>query len=259
VSQQGLRDMFKSLSPEWLQEGVAEKLLYSMGAAMDTLVEKINQGMRLHMPGYGDPTGLSYIGQDRLIPQGYQETSAAYASRLKLAWDSWLHAGSVVAILNQILGYVSPATPIVQFVSNTSVWDTINTALGGWSHYAAPANWNWDYWTTAWWRSWMIMQSTPWSSEGTYGDGQTYGDGGAWGTTATPAQCQSLQAIVKLWKPAHNAVVIIISYDTTLFDNTLAFGSAQLPDGHHGLSYKSVAGVMTPTRFSTCAYLEGGT
>ena len=61
MAKPGIRDMIKAISPPWLQSGVGEKLMYSMGLAVDALLEKMNQGMKLHLPGYGDFSALPGI------------------------------------------------------------------------------------------------------------------------------------------------------------------------------------------------------
>src|SRR5579859_4842069 len=119
----GLRDAAKDLSPTWLQSGVAEKLLYICGLGMDALLEKWNEGVRMRMPGYGDSSGLAYIGADRLIGQGLTEPAANYATRLKYWLDDWQIAGSARAVMQQVLGYLAAAQPLVRSVSNSSVWD----------------------------------------------------------------------------------------------------------------------------------------
>ena len=165
----GLRDVIKDLSPTWLQTGVAEKFLYVCGLGMDALLEKLNEGIRMRMPGYGDVSGLPYIGADRLITQGLSETAAAYVLRLKAWLDDWQRAGSAPSVLQQLFGYVSPAAPMMRTVSNSSVWDTYiegsTPQTQTPAHYlASPANFNWDNNGDAhqpgqipWWRWWLVM------------------------------------------------------------------------------------------------------
>lgn len=169
MAKPGLRDTIKAISPSWLQSGNAEKYLYMMGLAMDCLLEKLNQGVRIHMPGYGDSSGLPYVGADRLIPQGLTETATAYAIRLKSWLDDWRIAGTAHAVLQQLRGYVSLYNPIVRTVTDSSAWDvyidTDNPQAVAPAHYLF-SNWDWDGDTydphptsipTQWWRWWLIM------------------------------------------------------------------------------------------------------
>jgi hypothetical protein len=168
----GIRDFVKQISPPWLATGVAEKLLYVMGLGADAALEKLNQGQRLHLPTYGDNSALPYIGADRLIPQGLNEAVSNYAVRLKFWLDDWQIAGNAKSLLQQTLGELSPNTPLVRTVSDTSVWDTwisgSNTFTSAPSHYnhSSVPNWNWDgeadphpLSPTAWWRWWLLLFS----------------------------------------------------------------------------------------------------
>ena len=153
------RDVVKQISPPWLSGGVAERILYTIGLSSDLLLEKLNQAITARLPGRGDASALPYLGNDRVMAQGPNEANAAFASRLKRAFDTWQRAGSNRSILQQVLGYVSTPTtyagqvPIGTVVTSTpggtySAWDTYyNTSqLGGPPARlrTAPANWNWD-------------------------------------------------------------------------------------------------------------------
>jgi hypothetical protein len=266
----GLRDAIKALSPTWLQDGTAEKYLYNFGLAADAILEKLNQGMKLHMPGYGDPSALPLVGNDRLIPQGQNESNASSAGRLKGALDAWRLAGTATSILRQILGSVSPATPTVRTVTNSSIWDTIiagaSSALPP-SHFQSGLNWFWDF-LPYWWRAWVIVYSiggSPWPTPtATYAGGAHYGDGTCWNWAGGVGAAQTLTAILKLWKPAHAWVpFILVAYDATLFDPAQPFGSSKLPDGHYTNWSKvvTISGrpVYVPSRMGNVSYLAGST
>ena len=170
----GLRDFVKAISPKWLSDGVAEKFLYLQGLDSDACLEKMNQGMQLHMPTYGDPSALPAIGADRVIPQGFNEPALSYAARLKIWLDDWAIAGNARATLQQALAEVLPQLPRARTVSDSSVWDTYiqgpytsasAPATSYPSHYVGANNWNWDgeadpkplSVAKAWWRWWLIM------------------------------------------------------------------------------------------------------
>lgn len=271
-----VRDAIKLISPKWLQTGVGEKFLYVFGLACDVLLEKLNQAMRMHIPTYGDSSGLATIGTDRLIPQGPNEPVASYALRLKKAYDTWQHAGSAGSILQQILGYLNPVAPRVFVVgnglSNTNPWDSYAAGANPNNppqHYLAnPANWDWDGFSsgapdpTRWWRIWIgidCSSGSPFTNEGTWGDGKTWGDGGTWGSSASSSDVASIQQLVQLWKPANvQCVNVILFFDGTLFDQALAFGSSKLPDSNFGLWEKITSSMVSvPSRFSTAAYWDG--
>jgi hypothetical protein len=172
----GIRDLVKAISPPWLQTGNAEKFLYIEGLGCDAILEKYDEGTLARFPGYGTPTALPYVGDDRLIPRGLTETDGAYATRLKLWLDSWRIAGSARSVLLQVLGYLSADTPQLRTVSDDSAWDTLVAGsnpdlLPETAHYLssppwAALNWNWDNergpdphnpLNRMWWRWWLIL------------------------------------------------------------------------------------------------------
>lgn len=164
------------VAPPWLQNPVGAAYLQTMGGGLDELVYRSAQAQLLRMPGIGDPSGLYYIGLDRLIPQGPNESNTSYGQRLQAAFDVWQRAGSDWAVLQLVLAFLLPKTPAALVVSDSSVW----------SYYAANAtpatkpplhlrfegqdfahlhNWNWDGEAfdphpsggTAWWRDWLVL------------------------------------------------------------------------------------------------------
>ncbi len=269
-----IRDALKAISPKWLQTGVGEKFLYVFGFSCDVLAEKLNQAMKMHIPTYGDASGLASIGNDDLIPQGPSEPAASYARRLQLAYDDWSVAGSSRSIMRQILGYVNPAAPLVRIVGqgtgSTTPWDTflasVDTSRTVPSHLLqSPANWIWDsFATTRWYRNWVIIDcsaGTPFAAAPVVGSGPVLGAStGTCGSTATPNDVSSIRALVKLWKPANiQCMNIILSFDSTMFDPTLATGSVKLPDANWALWGKVSSNVEVSARSTSAAYWDGVT
>jgi len=166
------RDSIKRLSPPFLAQGVAEKILYTIGLSADAVAEKMNQASQAHMPGLCDPSCLALIGADRVMGQGPNESNASYAVRLQKAFDTWQHAGSSRSVLQQVLGYVStPANvqsgtvPIGTIVGVSAAgtyahWDvfynTSDTSQPPHHQLVSPANWNWDGKNT-WFQSFLIL------------------------------------------------------------------------------------------------------
>ncbi len=263
----GLRDMIKGIAPPWLQTGVGEKFLYVMGLVTDALLDKMNQGMRLHLPGYGDASALATLALDRLIVQGFQETPTAYANRLKKWLDSHQREGSATAVLAQLAGFVSPTVLTMRTVSDNGVWDTSSDGATVWHYRSNPDNWDWDslckFPQGLWWRFWTIIYAgSLWTNEGTWGDGQKWGDGGTWGSTMTQSQVQTIQAIVRQWKAAHNIqgpighhAGIIVSFDATWF-SPFASPGGSIPDGNWGKWAKVVANVYVASRTANAIYID---
>ena len=155
------RDVIKSLSPPWLADGIAEKILYAIGLGGDAVLEKLNQAIRARLPGRCDPSALPLLGNDRVMAQGPNESNSAFSIRLKKAFDTWQRAGARRSVLQQVLGYVANPNnvsttgqvPIGAIVGSTpggayATWDvfysTSDTSQPPHHQRVAPANWNWD-------------------------------------------------------------------------------------------------------------------
>lgn len=179
------RDAIKQMSPPWLSQGVAEKILYAIGLSADAVAEKMNEAARARMPGtsiidgtpLAPPSALPLIGADRVMGQGPNESNADFAIRLQKAFDTWQRAGSSRSILQQVLGYVAtPANvqsgqvPIGAIVGSSSTgtyahWDVFyNTSdTSKPPHHQrigdgglVVSNWNWDG-TYTWWQSFLVL------------------------------------------------------------------------------------------------------
>lgn len=261
----GLRDAVKLYSPPWLATGTAELYLYVPGLLLDAYVDGLQDAVKGRMPGVGDPSGLQFIGADRLLERGPSESDEAYATRLSGAFMTWRTAGSPATLLRQItiaLGVVLR----IRVVSNSGVWFTIAegaTADEGGDYpvtryRASPNNWDWDGLTTRWWRAWPIVYAgTHWEPEGTWGDGlSTWGEDGAWGMTATLEEVATMRRLARTWKPAHVAIPwIIVSFDDALFDPT---DPTPGPDGTWGRwSKDDGTGNYVAARSSDARYIDG--
>ena len=156
-----------------------------------------------------------------------------------------------------------------------------------------------NYATWMYWRKWVVIVSTTnspwvipflvWASGGSlnpaivadavYGtkyENQSpaspgtnvpnWGDGvSCWGWAGTAAQASALTLAVKTWKSAGCWYPwIIVSYSAALFDQSLAFGSPNLPDGKWGYAGKIVADTTYGTKYvsarpsvSQCTFIAG--
>lgn len=254
-------------SATW-QGDQSTKYLYSLGLLLDELREVARQGMRAHMPGLGTPDALPYIGNDRQIDRGYQETDGAYALRNQQAFDIWATAGNAWSVLRNLLGFVSPLLPIWRTVTSTGIWDSMNDATAPVAgtptsrvYPVAPGNWNWDGNQTSWWRFYTILVSlnpTVWSPEGNWGDGSLWGDGlQSWGLTASVSQVQSVRKIIAKWKAANTFCHwMIVNFNGSNFLPTSALGGT-MPDGHWAHWSKLSGNTRIPSRFGSARYCDG--
>jgi hypothetical protein len=169
------RDRWYSYAPEWLTEGNAERYMYTLQLCTDLLLEKMNQAMRIRIPGQGDVSQLPYLAFDRQLLQGPAEPDAQFTARLSAAFSSWNRAGSRISVLEQLQAYmtglqpgVPAALPQIAIVGGcyptVSTWDVVSgstpsIALDGGvpaKTTALPANFNWDGQSIPW-RAWLVL------------------------------------------------------------------------------------------------------
>lgn len=160
------RDTVIAISPPWLAGPTGSRFQYPFGIGLDGLIEKANQAIYAWMPTVGTPTALPLLGDDRVMIQGPNEPSNAFALRLRSAFDAWRHAGSRDAVFGQLVAYFQPqfvslSLPVMGIVSTngtTTSWDVVYS--GDLTHpYHTNLNtthWEWDG-TDKFWRAWMIF------------------------------------------------------------------------------------------------------
>lgn len=230
-------ESFRNDSPEandtpWQQGPVGGGILYAIRAVLDALSDRVREGVRLRFPGYGSPTALGYIGNDRNIERGPSQTDDGYTVQLQKAFDTWRNAGGARTILSQLRYYFAPDIgPPMRLVSNSAVWHEINTSTGVTTKYVVGTNWDWDGDATKWWRGFVILDGTGLWTLDRWGDPGDWGDGGVWGSNMSYGEAVSLLNIVKKWKPANVYVpAFIVTFDPTLFERTDA--SPPNPNGN---------------------------
>ena len=276
----GLRDLAYQISPTWLQGANGEKYVYAQAVMGDVTADRVEQGSRAKMPQKCDPTALDYIGRDRDVVRGLSETDASYALRCKSSIYDHHFMGMAGGVMQAILGYISPAAPLVRIVWAAfapplvpTQWTWINDSA---PHGAIPDSWDNEsppYFAPWYWdtsnnrrRFWVILYvnatGTPWITDGRkYGDGSLYGDGHLYGVAGvTAAQVSTIRALVKDWKAAHSyCACIVVPLDSTLFDpfyaGDLPGDNSKLPDGTWADYGVDVGGVYQPARFANARYL----
>lgn len=277
------------VAPPWLQvgargePGVGGRYLQTCGLALDAIATRALNASIISMPGVGDPSGLPYIGLDRVIMQGALEADTAYATRLTESFDAWRVSGSAWGVLWQVLslfaGY-SGGTPSGRTVSSGasptfySTWDYYGTAANLTVpplHFTSITNnWNWDNNTEVqgtspgvvpWYRYWLIIDSGTWTTdEGNWGDAGNWGDGTAsWGLSVPPAIFQSIRTVLRSWQAA-NAWCrwIVIPLTTDTFEPDAANAE---PDGTWGpwwaLTTSGAVNTWVQSRSQSARYADG--
>lgn len=243
------RDTIASISVGWLQEVVGGGILYCAGLAIDAMYDETVEGVKARFPGVGPEDSLQYIGNDRVIERGPNESSSSYVLRLRKAFDTWAVAGNAAKMLEALRIYYLPALPPIRAVSDRAVWHAISNDEALNVTRTAGANWNWDG-TVKPHRGWVIIDSTagPYAAK-TWGDGHAYGDGTTWGSTANAQDVNAIQRLVRKWKPAHVKVTyIVVTFDASIFE--VADTAPPNPNGDFGDS-------PTP-RLINAAFWEAG-
>ena len=256
------RDTAWALSPSRLRTYTAARLTYAfVGLPLDMIAEAAKQATQARFPDRCVEDALPYHGRDRGIRRGLAEPAASYRARLLLWIEAWRGAGVGRAMLDQIAGFLVPETTRLRIWTQVGVIYT-READGSFAISRATAGlWNWDGLTSLWARFWLIIDSAggvPWSSDGTWNDGELWGNDpiATWGSTATTEEVQAIRGIVDDRKPAASVCKnIIVSFDASAFDP--GDTSPPLPDGTWAHWSKNVAGVQVPARDSRAIYWDG--
>lgn len=91
-------------NPPWMRGKNTGALVGGLGKVKDQLLARLRAGILARFPDtrFAADDALGYKGAERLLPRGPGESSAAYAARLKAAWETWSFAGSHGALLRQL-------------------------------------------------------------------------------------------------------------------------------------------------------------
>lgn len=94
----------KRLCPPWLQRTVGVALMGAIGAELDGLLDRVDEGVRLRFPDAlaDHAEALARIGRERRIRRGPGENATTYASRLLPWWDEHRVRGGPYALLRQL-------------------------------------------------------------------------------------------------------------------------------------------------------------
>lgn len=169
------RDQWYAWAPPWLRDDEAELYLYTLELCRDMLCEKMNEAMRIRIPGQGDQSQIPYLAYNTQLVQGVNETNANFILRITGANQAWGIVGSRLAVLEQLQAYftglqpgVAATNPQMAIVGGcypeVTTWDVVDIdtpslALSGGlpaKSTVLPANFNWDGASKPW-RSWLVL------------------------------------------------------------------------------------------------------
>lgn len=193
------RDRIRRASPPWLQRGLAEKILYSIGVHIDLLGDVTAAGVKLRFPGLYSNESLALIGRERRITRGQSEESPAYAARLRRWLLDHRRRGNPYAMLGQLYYHYTPNTFDIDLVNQNGrrfslaadavvdgvdVDDVIERDL---------VTWQPDGNIGMWCRWWLFFYTDLWDV-----------------TPPTAAELQDLKLIPRQWNAAHPLAAIIL-------------------------------------------------
>lgn len=262
--------MLRDLGPAWATQEtirvgdetvtVEERGLYAIAKTIDAKRARLRAAVKARFPGGGAPDdALGYIGRDRQILRGPEESPEAYAQRLVRYLDDWRLAGTAWAMLEQLRAFMTPHQVRLRIYNNHGTCRTIDR--DGTRSRVRGTNWDWDGTPNAWSRFWVLIYVTtdspsqPWARCNPWGTpGETWGMADrTWGSTARPNEVAGVLQIIRTWKPAGSRCVFaMVVFDDTAFQPSDT--APPLPDGTWGNWSKNVAGVQVPARSSDAIY-----
>jgi hypothetical protein len=104
------RDTIRKISPPWLQNGLAEKILYALAVQIDAFGDALTAGVKQRFPGLYSDESLPLIGRERRIRRGRTETTSNYAGRLNRWLTDHPRRGGPYAMLAQLFAHFAPNT-----------------------------------------------------------------------------------------------------------------------------------------------------
>lgn len=92
--------------PGWLRNKVGGGLMQAFGIQLDTMTDRMRDGILLRFPGVLTDETLGHISRDRRIKRGPGEDAATFAARLRLWWDSHRTRGGGHTLLEQLHAFL---------------------------------------------------------------------------------------------------------------------------------------------------------
>lgn len=155
------KQMLLARAPPWLRTPVSEAWLRGTGDVLDSILQRVKDGVKARFPSVAPRDALTMQGGERGIPRAPTDTDAVYASKLIGAWDAWIWAGTAKGVLNVLwdAGYVGHPRVVIsnnrsfrldadrELVIEEGGGEFIFYAVGHWSAFAVffpkpwPAAW----------------------------------------------------------------------------------------------------------------------
>lgn len=185
------RDTLRKRSPPWLQNGLAEKILYSIGVHCDGFADALVAGVKQRFPGYYSFESLPVLGRERRITRGRSESDAAYASRLARFLTDHQLRGGPYALLSQLYLHYAPDTfpiDLVYYAGSVRFGMDVDGEVT-----RDLVTWHPDPNAAKWARWWLFYYTDQWAV-----------------TPPTAAELQDLKLIPRQWNAAHPIGTILL-------------------------------------------------
>lgn len=114
------------MSPRWMRELEAAKVLVAIGAHVDRTIDGAVAAVRHGHPGLVNYESLGYIGSDRLLRQPPLESAASFAERLRHWRDVHRRRGTGRALLEQLHVVFGDAAPDVRLQYRNGIEYVLN-------------------------------------------------------------------------------------------------------------------------------------
>lgn len=170
------RSIYRFLVPSWLNDdGEGTLVLHTLSMMLDSGMQRMLEGTNARFPTRACESALAYLGSDRGIQRGRNESSEHYANRL-VAWrglNGHRTRGSAFALLNQVSEYFGGLRSWAIDASRTKYFRDID----GSQTITRSAPWVWDSLPASdWARFWVVADC-----EGVFSEQPDFGDATLWG------------------------------------------------------------------------------
>lgn len=196
------RDRVRLVTPPWLRNGVAAKLLYAIAMQFDALTDMVTAAVKIRFPGLYSDESLPMIGRERRIRRGRVEPSATYAKRLPRWLTDHKTRGGPYAMLAQLFAYYDGNHFPIRLVYRSGrafdmdVDGNVTMLDVTWNPDAVPEQW------ARWWLIYQLPDAIPAARK--YGDpGLKYGAGATYGSGFTSTEIYDLRVVPREWNAAH--------------------------------------------------------
>jgi hypothetical protein len=183
------RDSLRKLSPPWLQNGRAERILYALGVHVDAFGDALVAGVKQRFPGHYSFESLPLLGRERRIRRGLAETNETYAPRLTRWRLDHRRRGGPYALLAQLYAYYAPNNFPITLVYQSGRRYSMDV------HGRVVRDdivWSPDASTAQWARWWLFFETD------------------TFGSAPTADQIVSIKSVPREWNAAHCLGYIVL-------------------------------------------------